>query len=75
LGLNWRDSSCGGKSAQHQHDVHQRHAVHQPAVEFCRNAEYRTEADQVVEPVAPELDAAEHAPDQAREHQADDGQH
>jgi hypothetical protein len=40
-----------------------------------RHAEHRTEADQVVEPVAPELDAAEHAPDQAREHQADDGQH
>jgi len=54
--------------AQHQRQVHQRHAVHQPAVEFLRHAEQRAETDQIVEPVTPELDAAEYAPDQAREH-------
>ncbi len=40
-----------------------------------RDAEQRAEADQVVEPVAPEFDAAEYAPDQAAGHQANDDQH
>ena len=62
------------EGAEHQHHVHQRHPVDEEALELGGNPEQWAEADQVVDPVAPELDAAEDAPEEAVDHQADDHQ-
>ena len=71
LGENCRDSKAAVNAPRNQQNVHQRHPVRKEPFQLPGNSERGAKANQIVDPVTPELDASEDPPEQATDHQAD----